>query len=146
MTAWMDPDTSQDENNQNSSTTYMGALSGDLSFDRVFLRGGNSNKQFDYGEIRFGTDWSSVLPMSGAVSGGAISVQAAKILSDRNFSLTFNGPAAQSYTIWATTNLTLPFQRRPISSPISSYISGLLFPLSTLNFRGRPKLTKNAPV
>jgi hypothetical protein len=108
LTAWLDPDTTQDENNQNSATTYVGTLSGDLSFDRFFLRGGNSGKQFDYGEIRFGTDWRTILPVSGAVSVGTISLQGPSILPDNNFNVGFSGPAAQSYTIWATTNITLP--------------------------------------
>jgi hypothetical protein len=110
LTAWLDPDTSQDENNQNSSTTYVSTLSGDLSFNRFFLRGGNSNKQLDFGEIRFGTDWRSVLPASGTTSAGSISVQGAAMFSNHNFNLTFNGPAAQSYTILTASNLTLPLQ------------------------------------
>jgi hypothetical protein len=110
LTAWLDPETGQDENNQNSSTTYIGSLSGDLSFNRFFFRGGNSNKQFDYSEIRFGTDWRSVLPASGTISTKAISGLGAAILSDKSFNLTFGGPIAQSYTVWATTNLALPLQ------------------------------------
>lgn len=110
MTAWMDPNTTQDENNQNSATTYVGTLSGDLSFNRLFLRGGNSSNQFDYGEIRFGTDWHSVLPTSGTSGAGVIPVQGAALLSNKSFNLTFSGPIAQSYSVWATTNLALRFQ------------------------------------
>jgi hypothetical protein len=72
------------------------------------LRGGNSTKQFDYGEIRFGTDWQSVLPVAGTSSASVISVQGAALLSDKSFNLTFSGPTAQGYTVWATTNLALP--------------------------------------
>jgi hypothetical protein len=111
LTAWLDPDTGQDENSQNNSTTYLGSLSGDFSFDRFFLRGGGSGiKQFDLGELRLGTDWRSVLPLSGTSSAGSISVQGADFLSNQSFNLTFSGPIAQSYTVWATTNLALPFQ------------------------------------
>ncbi|MDR3460130.1 MAG: glycoside hydrolase family 31 protein [Verrucomicrobiae bacterium] len=110
LTAWLDPDTGQDENSQDSATTYLGTLSGDLSFNRFFLRGGNSSKQFDYGEIRFGTDWRSVLPAVGMSITSLISLRGAALLSDRSFNLSFSGPIAQSYTIWASTNLTVPLQ------------------------------------
>ena len=108
MTAWMDPNTWQDENNQNSATTYTGTLSGDLSFNRFFLRGGNSNKQFDYGEIHFGTSWSSVLPAITPVTPPPPVFGSVTALPGNQVSLSFSGPAGQSYSVFATTNLALP--------------------------------------
>jgi hypothetical protein len=111
LTAWLDPDTSQGLNGQNWTTTYLGTLAGDFSFNRFFLRGGGSGiKQFDFGELRFGTDWTSVLPVAATLNVGSISVQGAALLSDKSFNLKFSGPIAQAYTVWATTNLALPFQ------------------------------------
>jgi hypothetical protein len=72
--------------------------------------GGSGTKQFDFGELRFGTDWRSVLPAAGEIGTGEISMQGASFRSDKSFSLTFTGPVAQSYTVWATTNIALPFQ------------------------------------
>jgi len=138
MTAWMDPNTTQDEYNQNSATTYIGTLSGDLSFNRFFLRGGNSNKQFDYGEIRFATDWGSVLPTPGISSPGVISVQGAGLMSDKSFNLTFGGPISQSYTVWATTNLAVPFQSwASIGSGTFGFNSVNFVDTNTLNFQSR---------
>ncbi|MEI9864804.1 MAG: hypothetical protein WDN00_09670 [Limisphaerales bacterium] len=100
---------------------------GDLSFNRFFLRGGNVSKQFDYGEIRFGTDWSSVLPLSGTSGSSIISVQEAGLLPDKIFNLTFSGPVAEFFTIWATTNLTLPL-------PSWTSIGGGTFSFDPVNF------------
>ncbi|HXI72846.1 MAG TPA: TIM-barrel domain-containing protein [Verrucomicrobiae bacterium] len=110
LKAWLDPDTTLDEGNQYASTAYLGTLAGDLSFNRFFLRGGNSNKQFDFSQIRFGTDWRSVLPAVEAVTVSTLSVLGAVMLSGGNFNLNVSGPAAQPYTVWATTNLALPLQ------------------------------------
>jgi len=111
LTAWLDPGPGQAESNQSSSTTYLGSLSGDFSFDRFFLRGGGIGiKQFDFGELRFGTDWRSVLPAAATLSADSISVQGASFAAGQSFNLIFSGPIAQSYTIWAATNLALPFQ------------------------------------
>ena len=58
---WLDPDAAAGEAHQNSPTTFVGRAKGDYSFDRFILRGGGNNP-FDFGEIRFGTTWNSVLP------------------------------------------------------------------------------------
>jgi len=110
LKAWLDPDIGLDEGNQYGAATYLGTLSGDLSFNRFFLRGGNSTKQFEFSRIRFGTDWRSVLPTVETVGAVAPSVLGAGLQSGRNFNLTFSGPIAQLYTIRASTNLTLPLQ------------------------------------
>ena len=110
LKAWLDPDPGQDEGNQYGATTFLGTVSGDLSFDRFFLRGGNNNKQFEYSRLRLGTGWRSVLPAVAAPDPGKLSVLGAAMLSNRKFDLTFGGPVAQPYTILATTNLALPLQ------------------------------------
>jgi hypothetical protein len=87
-------------------------LAGDFSFDRFFLRGGGSGiKQFDFGELRFGTDWTFGFACGCDVkrrlhfgAGGCA------FPSDKSFNLKFSGPIAQAYTVWAATNLALPFQ------------------------------------
>jgi len=113
LTAWLDPNPTTDENTQNSATTYIGTLSGDLSFNRFFLRGGLSGKQFDYGQIRFGTSWASVLPAD-PVNLPAPAIQGATALSNGCFELIFTGSAGQPYSIHASTNLALPFANWPI--------------------------------
>ena len=107
MTAWMDPNPTQDENNQNSATTYTGTLSGDLSFNRFFLRGGNAN-QFDYGNIRFGTTWYSVLPGAASALSPPPGFNGTCAYSDHQFSFSFSGSAGQSYSVLVATNLALP--------------------------------------
>jgi hypothetical protein len=114
ITTWLDPNLATDENTQNSATTYLGTLSGDLSFNCFFLRGGFSGKQFDYGQIRFGTTWNSVLPAAASVSLPAPVIQGAGVPANGRFDLTFCGPAGQSYSIHASTNLALPFANWPI--------------------------------
>ena len=108
ITTWLDPNPVTDENTQNSATTYLGALSGDLSFNRFFLRGGYTGKQFDYGQIRFGTTWNSVLPAAPSVSLPAPVIQGAVVPANGRFDLTFSGPAGQSYSVHASTSLALP--------------------------------------
>jgi hypothetical protein len=107
LTAWLDPNPLNDENTQNSASTYIGSISGDLSFNRFFLRGGYTGKQFDYGQICFGTSWASVLPAA-SVSLPAPVIQGAAVALDGRFNLNFTGPAGQSYSIHASTNLALP--------------------------------------
>ncbi len=108
ITTWLDPNPATDENTQNSATTYIGTLSGDLSFNCVFLRGGYTGKQFDYGQIRFGTTWNSVLPATASVSLPPPVIQGAAVPANGRFALTFSGPAGQSYSIRASTNLAMP--------------------------------------
>jgi hypothetical protein len=108
LTAWLDPNPAEDENTQNSASTYVGTISGDLSFNRFFLRGGYSGKQFDYGRICFGTSWTSVLPAAAPVGLPAPVIQSASLLSGGQFSLAFSGPAGQSYSVHASTSLALP--------------------------------------
>jgi hypothetical protein len=112
MTAWLDPNTSTDESNQNATNTYVGTLSGNFSFDRFFLRGGYTTNQFDYGDIHFGTTWRSVLPASASVGAlaklQAPSIQNVSSFPDAPLSFAFSGPAGQSYSILAGTNLSEP--------------------------------------
>lgn len=106
LTAWLDPNVEYDENDQSSSATYIGSMSGDFSFNRFFLSGGNAN-QFDYGDIRFGTSWSSVLPTVAPVALPPV-VEGITTLPSNRISLSFSGPTGQPYSICATTNLALP--------------------------------------
>jgi hypothetical protein len=108
LTVWLDPDTTAGENSQSSATTYLGSVSGDFSFDRFFLRGGYSGKQFDYGAIGLGTSWSAVVPTAPAPEVPAPAVQGAGLSGSREFNFCFSGAAGQSYSILASTNLALP--------------------------------------
>ncbi|HEU5069419.1 MAG TPA: TIM-barrel domain-containing protein [Verrucomicrobiae bacterium] len=108
LTVWLDPDTTAGENSQSSATTYLGGVSGDFSFDRFFLRGGYSGKQFDYGAIGLGTSWSAVVPTAPAPEVPAPAVQGAGLSGSREFNFCFSGAAGQSYSILASTNLALP--------------------------------------
>lgn len=108
VTVWLDPDTTAGENDQYSLTTYIGVASGDFSFDRFFLRGGPGGKQFDFGNICFGTSWSAVVPTAPTASSPVPTIQSTSILSEGNFNFSFTGSAGGSYSILATTNLALP--------------------------------------
>lgn len=66
LTVWMDPDLGAPETAQNLSGVYMGTASGDFSFDRFFLRGGTTTRQFEFDEIRMGTTWEDVAPLASA--------------------------------------------------------------------------------
>jgi hypothetical protein len=59
---WLDPDPMSSEEDQ-SSNVHTAKLSGDFSFDRFALRSGAPTRPFDFDEIRFGTTFSSVLPL-----------------------------------------------------------------------------------
>jgi hypothetical protein len=109
ITAWLDPNSMTDEDNQDDPNTYFGTTSGDFSFDRFFLRGGYSSASFDYGDITFGTTWRSVLPVTNLVSALPPAIQSPAFLTDGALSFIFTGPAGQSYSILATTNLSEPF-------------------------------------
>lgn len=63
ITVWLDPEVKLSEHDQNQATKTVRNSIGDLSFNTFRLRGGNSNS-WSYDEIRFGTDWRSVLPLS----------------------------------------------------------------------------------
>lgn len=108
LTVWLDPNPATDETTQNSASTYMGSLTGDMSFNRFFFRGGPSGKQFDYGQMSFGTTWNSVLPPPVAVVLPRPVVQSATVLANSCFNFSFVGPAGQSYSVHASTNLFLP--------------------------------------
>lgn len=64
LTVWVDPDPAFPESAQNLDGIYTGTISGDFSFDRIFLRGGNATRQFEYDEIRMGTTWADVTPLA----------------------------------------------------------------------------------
>ncbi len=64
ITVWMDPELGLPETSQNLSGVYTATATGDFSFDRLFLRGGNATRQFEYDEIRMGTSWNDVTPLS----------------------------------------------------------------------------------
>jgi hypothetical protein len=108
LTAWLDPNTSGNENSQNSSSTYTGSVSGDFSFDRFFLCGGYSGKQFDYGDICMGTSWSAVVPSPAEPGIPAPAIERVGLSPGNQFNFSFCGSAGQSYSILASTNLTLP--------------------------------------
>lgn len=111
MTAWLDPNTATDEYNQNATNTYIGMLSGNFSFDRFFLRGGYTTNQFDYGGICFGTTWPSVLPTTttASVNFSPPTIQNTALLTNGTLNFVFNGPAGQSYSVLASTNLLTRF-------------------------------------
>jgi hypothetical protein len=104
ITAWLDPDASKPEAGQNSATTYIGTMTGDFSFDRFLLRGGN-NHPFEFDEIKFGTTWSSVLPVSNSVSVPPPAITSSPFLAGDSFGFYFQGPPGQFYSVLASTNL-----------------------------------------
>lgn len=108
ITAWLDPDPTKPEAGQNSTGTYVASVSGDLSFDRLFLRGGN-NHQFEYDELVFGTGWEAVLPSSlGASSPQPPEFMQAPYISGNSFAFWFYGAVGQSYSVLSSSNLALP--------------------------------------
>jgi hypothetical protein len=107
LTAWLDPDPASGEANQNSASTYVGTLSGDLGFNRFFLSGGPAN-QWDYGQITFGTTWNSVAPATVPITLSAPAIANVVRRSDSGFGLTLNGSPGQAYSVLATTNVALP--------------------------------------
>ncbi len=104
ITAWLDPDATRPEAGQNSATTYMGAVNGDLSFDRILMRGGNNN-QFEFDEIKMGTSWESVLPVSNTLAPTPPAIQSLPSVSDSTYGFSFQGSPGLSYSILTTTNL-----------------------------------------
>ncbi len=109
ITAWLDPNPLNDEENQNDSNTYIGSSSGNFSFNRFFLRGGYTTNQFDFGNITFGTTWSSVLQASVPVILPPPLIESTACIPGGSLSFVYSGPAGKSYSILATTNLSLPF-------------------------------------
>jgi len=104
LTAWLDPNPYVDESCQSSASTYVGSVSGDFSFDRFYLRGGNNN-QFEYGLLRLGTSWASVLPeVTPTATPSAINIQPPSV-SASSFAFAFNGTVGQSYSVLTNTNL-----------------------------------------
>lgn len=108
LTVWLDPDPAASESSQSSSTTYIGSVSGDFSFDRFFLRGGDSGKQFDYGDVCMGTSWSAVVPSAAEPEISAPAIENVGLSGGNQFGFFFSGAAGQSYSILASTNLALP--------------------------------------
>lgn len=108
MTAWLDPNTATDEYNQNAPNTYVGTLAGDFSFDCFFLRGGPATNQFGYGDICFGTTWASVLPPAAIANLSPPIIRNTGFVHNGALNFVFNGPAGQSYSILASTNLSTP--------------------------------------
>lgn len=108
ITVWLDPDPTKAENSQNPAVTYVGSAAGDLSFDRLFFRGGN-NQKFEFDEVSFGTTWSSVLPNNQSQS-PPLPPKLARTpyLSDNNFGFSFSGEAGQLYSVLSCTNLLNP--------------------------------------
>jgi hypothetical protein len=107
LTAWLDPALDNVEATQNSPTTYVGSVSGDFSFDRFFLRGGNANP-FEYGRIRMGTSWASVLPDSSSGLSMQPLLTEPAIVADDDFQFSFSGLPGQSYSVLASSNLSSP--------------------------------------
>jgi len=105
LTAWLDPNPSLDENAQSSSSTFIGSVSGNLSFDRFFFRGGNNNS-FEYGALRFGTSWASVLPVAGASMTASSTLIRPPFVEGGLFAFSFNGSPGRNYTITTNTNLS----------------------------------------
>lgn len=104
ITAWLDPDPTLPEAGQNSATTYMGSVSGDLSFDRILLRGGNSHP-FEFDEIKMGTSWNSVVPASNTVPASQPEIRSAQHASGNTYGFSFQGSPGLSYSILTTSNL-----------------------------------------
>jgi hypothetical protein len=107
LTAWLDPNVGSGEENQNSDSTYVGTLSGDLRFNRFFLSGGPAN-QWDYGQITFGTTWNSVMPAIAAVTLPPPVLENVAHEPGSGVALTFSGSPGQAYSVLATTNISLP--------------------------------------
>jgi hypothetical protein len=104
ITAWLDPNPTLPEAGQNSTATYMGSVSGDLSFDRILLRGGNSHP-FEFDEIKIGTSWESVLPVSNGVSTTRPAIQSSQHANGNGYGFSFQGSPGSSYSILTTSNL-----------------------------------------
>lgn len=108
ITVWLDPDPAKTETGQQSSTAYVASASGDLSFDRLFFRGGN-NHPFEFDEIVFGTSWNSVLPVAQPETPPRPpQFMRAPFLSGNNFGFRFYGALGQPYSVLSCSNLTLP--------------------------------------
>jgi Glycosyl hydrolases family 31/PA14 domain/Domain of unknown function (DUF5110) len=114
LTVWLDPNVTLPEAGQNSAATYVGSVTGDLSFDRFFLRGGN-NHQFEYDEIKFGTAWSSVLPVSNSVSIPPPAIPSSSFVAENTFGFFFQGSPGLSYSVLTTSNLS-PANWQTVSS------------------------------
>jgi hypothetical protein len=63
ITIWLDPAVRKDEAEQPSALKTVSAAAGNLSFNNIHMRSGNTPNSWSYDEIRFGTDWRSVLPL-----------------------------------------------------------------------------------
>ncbi|MDD4059274.1 MAG: hypothetical protein PHW08_01065 [Kiritimatiellae bacterium] len=61
FTVWMDPDPAKGDAQDATVYLYTKSAIGDLSFNQLNLRGGNS-LSWDYDEIRVGTTWADVTP------------------------------------------------------------------------------------
>lgn len=108
ITVWLAPDPAKAETSQSVAATYVASVSGDLSFDRLFFRGGN-NHPFEFDEITFGTSWSSVLPNAQVPAPPQPPKFAqAPYLSGNNFGFLFSGEVGQPYSILSCTNLLAP--------------------------------------
>ena len=107
LSAWLDPNPASGEVAQNSDSTYLGTFSADLRFNRFFLSGGPA-KQWDYGQITFGTTWDSVMPPTGPVVLPPPVLENVAQGLGSGATLTFSGSPGQAYSIWATTNIASP--------------------------------------
>lgn len=129
LTAWLDPNPNLDENSQSSESTYIGSVSGDLSFDRFFFRGGNSN-QFEYSALRCGTTWASVVPPAGSSNIFSAILIEPPCVAGGSFMFSFNGGVGQAYTILTNTNLATHDWREvaegTFSAGAKAFYAGLL--------------------
>ncbi len=64
LTVWMDPNPAAGDAQDTTVRSYTGAAIGDLSFDNLRLSAGDDDPtdDWDFDEIRVGTDWASVTP------------------------------------------------------------------------------------
>ncbi len=135
ITAWLDPDAALSEAGQNSATTYIGSVTGDLSFDRFFLRGGNNNP-FEYDEIKFGTSWNSVVPVANAVSTSPPAITSSPFVADNTFGFLFHGSPGLSYSVLTASNLS-PANWQTIGVGTFGFDSVLFNEAMTMNQRQR---------
>jgi len=63
ITIWLDPEVKKGELEQSTALKTVRTAAGDLSFNKIHLRSGNGTNSWSFDEIRFGTDWRSVLPL-----------------------------------------------------------------------------------
>lgn len=69
ISVWLDPDPDDGDNQQDSVRRYMKTGEGDESFNQLSYVSGNivGTDSWEFDEVRFGTDWASVVPLRKAV-------------------------------------------------------------------------------